>query len=184
MQVESTLLFETPEEIFKRVFRVLKPRTPVPQIGIQFRKFANANSSIRLENGRLDVKITDLLESAPAPIIEALAYVLICKLYRKPVPALYSHRYRLYFNRRDMRSSLHLVRQTRGRKMMSDAQGNCFNLEEMFEELNFKYFFGLMSRPQLGWSQRPSRTTLGHYDPSHNTIVLSSILDSPKVPRL
>jgi hypothetical protein len=184
MQVESTLLFETPEEIFKRVFRLLKPRTPVPAVRVDFRKFANANSSIRLENGRLAVKITDLLEGAPAPILEALAYILLCKLYRKPVPAMYSHRYRLYFNRRDMRTNLHAVRQTRGRKMMTEAQGNYFDLEEIFQELNFKYFFGLMSQPQLGWSRRPSRTTLGHYDPSHNVIVLSSVLDGPGVPRI
>jgi hypothetical protein len=184
MQVESILLFETPEEIFRRVFRCLKPRTPVPEVNVHFRKFANANSSVRLENGRLEVKITDLLENAPAPILESLAYILICKLYRKPIPPVYSHRYRLYFNRRDMRHSLHQVRQARGRKQMTEARGNCYDLAEMFEDLNFKYFFGLMSRPGLGWSQRPSRTTLGHYDPSHNTIILSSVLDRPSVPKL
>src|SRR4051794_19786621 len=151
MQVESTLLFETPEEIFTRVFRNLKPRTPVPAVQVVFRRFANANSSIRLDAGRLAVKITDLLDGAPAPILEALAYILLCKLYRKPIPSMYSHRYRLYFNRRDMRTSLHLVRQTRGRKMMTEAQGKCFHLEEIFQELNFKYFFGLMAQPQLGW---------------------------------
>ena len=31
---------------------------------------------------------------------------------------------------------------------------------------------------------RPSRTTLGHYDPSHHMIVLSKALDHPQVPRL
>ena len=41
-----------------------------------------------------------------------------------------------------------------------------------------------MAMPELGWSRRPSHTTLGHYDPSHNTIILSSILDRPAVPRL
>jgi hypothetical protein len=184
MQVESTLLFETPEEIFKRVFRSLKPRTPVPEVQIVFRKFANANSFIRLDQGKLQVKITDLLEQAPSPILEALANILLCKLYRKPIPPMYSHRYRLYFNRRDIRTSLHAVRQARGRKQMNEARGTCYDLSEMFEDLNFKYFFGLMARPELGWSQRPSRTTLGHYDPSHNTIVLSSILDRPSVPRL
>jgi hypothetical protein len=41
-----------------------------------------------------------------------------------------------------------------------------------------------MARPLLGWSRRPSRVTLGHYDPSHNAIILSRLLDSPRVPRL
>ncbi len=41
-----------------------------------------------------------------------------------------------------------------------------------------------MARPELGWSLRPSRQTLGHYDPAHNTIVLSKLLDKPGTPRL
>ncbi len=65
-----------------------------------------------------------------------------------------------------------------------DAKGSVYDLHELFEELNFQYFFGLMARPQLGWSVRPSRTTLGHYDPSHNVIVLSSLLDHSSAPEL
>ena len=65
----------------------------------------------------------------------------------------------------------------RGRKLIEHPQGEHFNLEEMFEELNFRYFFGLMARPAIGWSRQASRTLLGHYDPSHNTIMLSRILD-------
>ena len=41
-----------------------------------------------------------------------------------------------------------------------------------------------MAQPLLGWSRRPSRVMLGHYDPSHNAIILSSLLDRPGVPRL
>jgi hypothetical protein len=77
-----------------------------------------------------------------------------------------------------------LLRQVRGRKFISGAQGQCYNLSDLFMDLNFKHFHGLMSQPELGWSRRPSRTTLGHYDPSHNAIILSSILDRPSVPRL
>jgi predicted metal-dependent hydrolase len=41
-----------------------------------------------------------------------------------------------------------------------------------------------MAKPMLGWSLRRSRTTLGHYDPSHNAIILSKILDDRLVPKL
>ena len=184
MQVESALFFETPEEIYLRVFRTVNPRTIPPQFHIEFCRFANANSSIRLENGRIEVKITDLLSAAPAPITEALAYILLCKLYRKPIPRIYSHQYRLYLNRVDVRSNLHLLRRVRGRKFISGAQGKCYNLSELFDNLNANHFHGLMLKPELGWSRRPSRTLLGHYDPSHNAIILSGILDRPIVPRL
>lgn len=184
MPVESALFFETPAQIYSRVFRELKPRTPVPAIEVEFCKFANANSFIRIENGNISVKITDLLEDAPAPILEALAHILLSKLYRKPVPRHYNHRYRLFLNRRDVRQRLYQVRQERGRKQMSPAQGDHYNLIEIFEDINFRFFNGLMAMPQIGWGRRISRWTLGHYDPSHHAIILSKLLDRPEVPRL
>ena len=184
MQVESALFFESPEEIYARVFRFLKPRTPVPKIHIEFCEFANANSFIRTQDGRLEVRITDVLRDAPAPIIESLAVILISKLYRKAIPRQYSHRYRLYLNRKDVRQQLAKVRRSRGRKLMTGPRGRCYDLVEIFEDVNFRFFHGLMARPELGWSLRPSRSTLGHYDPSHHAIILSSALDRASVPRL
>jgi hypothetical protein len=72
----------------------------------------------------------------------------------------------------------------RGRKHVEPPQGRHFDLVEIFEELNLRYFFGLMARPSLGWSKQASRTMLGHYDPPHNAIVISRILDRPGTPRL
>src|SRR4051812_6657237 len=139
MQVESTLFFETAEEIYRRVFRAVNPRTIPPEISVEFRRFANANSSIRLAEGRIEVKITDLLAAAPAPIIEALAYILICKLYKKPIPRIYSLKYRLYLNRKDVRNNLNQLRQVRGRKFISGGEGRHYNLNEFFEDLNLKF---------------------------------------------
>src|SRR5579883_2797480 len=134
--LQSSLFFETADEIYSRVFRELKPRTVMPALRVEFCKFANADSFIRLENGLLHVRMSDLLEGAPAPVMEALAYILLGKLYRKPVARQYNHRYRLYLNRRDVRRQAQLVRQIRGRKFISGPAGACYNLEEVFERLN------------------------------------------------
>ena len=184
MQVQSALFFETPQEIYRRVFQALKPRTQPPEFVVRFRRYANANSSIRMENGRIEVKMSDLLEGAPAPILEALAWILLTKLFRKPVPRIYSHRYRLWLNRRDVRRTVHLVRQIRGRKFLSGSKGEHFDLEEVFEDLNRNYFNGLLARPDLGWSRARSRTLLGHWDPAHNAIILSRVLDVESTPRV
>ena len=182
--LQAALLFETPAEIYGRVFRQLKPRTPVPGIRIEFCRFANADCFIRLENGAIHARISDLFEGAPAPVVEALAHILLGKLFRRPVARIYSHRYRLYLNRKDMRRKMHLVRQIRGRKFLSDPRGACFDLNEIFEQLNARYFHGLLGRPQLGWSRGASRSMLGHFDPSHNAIIISRIFDRPAVPAL
>jgi hypothetical protein len=182
MEVESAAL--RPVEIYARVFREMRPRTPLPEIQVEFKRYANANAQVRWENGLLRVRLADTLEGAPEDVLQALAEILLSKLFRRPVPAASNDRYRRYLNRRDVRRSLDLVRQIRGRKQVENPQGRQYDLQQMFEELNFRYFFGLMACPRLGWSPNASRTLLGHYDPSHNAIVLSRILDRPETPRV
>jgi len=72
--LRSLLLFETPEQIFLRVFAELKPRTQTPAIRIGFCRFANATASSGSSLGLWSVRITDVLEGAPAVILEALAH--------------------------------------------------------------------------------------------------------------
>lgn len=192
MQVESAALEapapagppSTPEQIYARVFRSLKPRTPLPSIVVEYRRYASANAQVRLEEGLLTVRIADSLAGAPEHVQEALAEILLAKLFRRPVPAASNDRYRRYLNRRDVRRSLDLIRYLRGRKRLADPRGQHHDLVAIFEDLNLRYFHGLMARPELGWSRQPSRTTLGHYDASHNAIVLSCYLDRAEVPRL
>jgi predicted metal-dependent hydrolase len=184
VNVASSLFFESAEAIFRRVHREVRPRTPIPPLSVEYKPFANADSRIRLQSGTLAVEITDLLSNAPAPVTEALAHILIGKLYRMPAARQYEHRYRLYLNRRDMRRQINAVRQERGRKVHRGAQGLVYNLEEVFEQLNREHFGGMMARPGLGWSHVRSRTRLGHFDPSHNMIMISRIFDDPRAPRL
>lgn len=184
MPVETALLFETPEQIYERVFSQIKPRTAIPELQVRFRPYTSANSRIRLRQGRLEIDISDLLQEAPAPVQEALAHILIAKLYRKQPDATAIAVYRHYFQRADIRRTLHEVKQQRGRKHYREADGLHFNLESIFDELNLIHFEGALARPILGWSLKPSRTTLGHYDPSHHAIILSSLLDTPATPKL
>src|SRR5271168_2156937 len=138
VNIESSLFFESPSELFHRVHREIRPRTLVPPIDVEYKRFANANSDVRLDGGAIRVRITDLLESAPAPVTEALAHILLGKLYRRPAARQYVHRYRLYLNRNDMRREISLVRQTRGRKAQAGPEGRVHNLERIFEEINLK----------------------------------------------
>lgn len=186
MPVQTALFseFESPEQLYERVFRTVKPRTPLPRIEVRYRRFANANSFIRLREGLLEVKISDVIQGAPPAVQEALAFILIGKLYRRPVPPVHGHAYRRFLNRADVRKQLEVVRQVRGRKFVSGPKGAFYDLEPMFEDLNFRFFGGFMARPQLGWSRTCSRTLLGHFDPAHNAIILSRALDQAHVPRL
>jgi hypothetical protein len=182
--LQATLLFETPAEIYTRVFRKIKPRTTPPAVRVEFCRFANADCFVRLEAGELHARLSDLFEGAPAPVMEALAFILLGKLFRRPVAGIHNHRYRVYLNRKDVRRQMHLLRQIRGRKFLSGPRGAFYDLEEIFERLNARYFHGLLARPLLGWSRGASRSLLGHFDPSHNAIIISRIFDRETAPPL
>jgi hypothetical protein len=170
-------------EIFQQEHRALRPRTPLPEFHLEFYHFANVNNTIRLREGRLLVRISDLLETAPESVLRAIAHILLAKLYRKPIAPHHAARYRQYVASHHLSAKVHLIRQMRGRKRVVSAQGEVYNLEEIFDDLNRRFFFGLLGRPQMTWSQDHARNNLGHFDPAHNTIVVSRIFDHTKVPR-
>jgi hypothetical protein len=180
---DPTTATRSATEIFRLAFRALRPRTPTPEVEVRFRPYADINNFMRVRDGRLVVGLSDMLEGAPRSVLEAIAFILLAKLYGKPVPKQHQLRYRQFVNRRSVRRQAHAVRRARGRKQMDTPQGNCYNLEEIFDALNERHFGGLLGRPRLSWSRTTARALLGHYDPAHHTIVLSRIVDRPGVPR-
>ncbi len=170
-------------EIFQESYSQLRPGTSIPELRIEFFAFANVNNTIRLRNGRLLVRLSDLLEGAPETVLRAIAHILLAKIYRQPIDRGEAARYRKYVGSHEIVRKAHLVRQIRGRKMLRPARGHFHDLDLIFEELNFRFFHGLMARPRMSWSQRRTRRILGHYDPAHNAIIISRLFDHPALPR-
>jgi hypothetical protein len=169
--------------IFQESYRELRPRDPIPELKVDFFAFTSIKNTIRMREGRLLVRLSDLLEGAPATVLQAIAHILLAKMYRKPIEREAAVRYRRYISSQDISRKAHLVRQLRGRKRLHSAQGHTYDLEAVFEDLNTRFFHGLLARPQLTWSSNHSRNSLGHFDPAHNAIVVSRIFDHPRVPQ-
>jgi len=155
----------------------------MPELQVEFFAFANINNTIRLRQGKLFVRLSDLLQGAPEPVLDAIAHMLLSKMYRKPIEPGQALRYRRYTSSHSITAQAHLLRQTRGRKRIATAQGATYDLEAIFEDLNARFFHGLLGRPQMTWSRERARNRLGHYDPAHNAIVISRVFDHPRVPR-
>jgi hypothetical protein len=170
-------------ELFQETYRELRPRAPIPELRVEFFSFANINNTIRLREGRLLVRVSDLLEGAPDYVLRAIAHILLAKMYRKSIDRKHSTRYRRYISTQHMSGKAHLVRQIRGRKRIVSAQGHAYDLEAIFDQLNTRFFHGLLARPQMTWSGEHARNRLGHYDPAHNAIVVSRVFDHARVPR-
>jgi len=129
------------------------------------------------------VRLSDLLQSAPESVLQAIAHILLAKMYCKPITREHASQYRRYVSSRALTAKAHLVRQMRGRKQINSPRGKIYDLDAIFEDLNFRFFHGLLARPQMTWSRDHARNSLGHYDPAHNAIVVSRIFDHSHVPR-
>jgi len=155
----------------------------MPPMLIRFRRFTSLNTTIRLREGKILVSLSDLLEGAPVSVIRAIAHILLAKLFRKDIDPAHNLRFKRFASSAAVTRQTELIRHARGSKRYSGPEGRFYNLEEVFDTLNFKFFGGLLGRPDLTWSENLSRRSLGHYDAAHNTIVVSRVFDRPSSPR-
>lgn len=183
---QLTLPWEAPpdlNEIFQRVFRRLRIKSPVGSISAGFHPFAGLRSTITLRDGEVIARVADVLAKASPLVLEALAEILLARIFRRRPSREARECYLAYTFRPAIRSSIDAARRERGRKRLLPARGRHYDLEDIFRRLNRCFFSEKLPIPRLGWSRHLSRTLLGHYDAGHATIVVSRRLDSPSVPR-
>jgi hypothetical protein len=169
--------------IFQEEYRALRPRAPMPPIVLRFRRFTSLNTRIRLRDGEILISLSDLLEGAAESVIHAIAHILLAKLYKKPIEAAQELRYKRFAYSAAVTRQTELIRGARGNKRFFGPDGRFYNLDEVFDSLNQRFFGGLLGRPELTWSEGIAKRSLGHYDAAHNTIVVSRVFDRPSSPR-
>ena len=170
-------------EVFRRVFFRLRIKSPVVSIGARFHPFAGLRSTISVRNGAVKVRVSDLLAEASPLVLEALAEILLARVFHRRPSREARECYLAYTFRPAMRSRIDSARRERGSKRLLPPRGHHHDLEEIFHELNRRFFHGQIPPSRLGWSHQYSRRILGHYDSGHATITISRKLDSPSVPR-
>ena len=173
-------------DIFRRVFRQLKPRTRPPDIEVRYRRYATLKSKIRFEPKSVTIRadVSDLLERASPEVVEALATILLSKLYRRRIPREVTAEYNRWVYTPETQQAMLKIRKDRGRKQLLPAAGEVYDLDTFFDRLNAQHFASSLRKPRLSWSPRPSRRRLGYYDAAHDVIVISRVFDRETVPRL
>ena len=178
---------ETPVEqirkYYEEAFARLDARTEVPPIEVSYYPYVGLNQTIRVRKGRVYVRIADMCLDMPPDAQRALAYILVAKLLRKRVPAEADRVYSEYVQSAEMRDRSTERKRAHGRKIVTTDKGEIYDLDEIFENLNFWYFRGRLPKPVLTWSARKTYRILAHHDSTHDTIVVSRSLDARDVPR-
>jgi hypothetical protein len=169
-------------KFFIDAFHHLGRSRGVPSIDVRFYPYAGLRHTIRIRSGQVYVRLSDVCKECPPEVMRALAFVLVARLLGKKVPDVHERTYRDYSLTPEVMRSSDIARRRRGRKMISSAQGSIYDLEKMFAKLNRKYFDAGLEKPTITWSQRKTRSILGHHDRVYETITISKSLDSPQVP--
>jgi len=174
---------ENLEAVFDQALRALVKREPRPKVEARFYPYAGLSSTIRLRQGRVFARVSDILKGSPREVLFALACILVAKLYRLKASKVHERVYKEHTLDPPILDASQRARRHRGYKMTTSSRGKTYDLAEMFSDLNTSYFGGKLDRPLLSWSQRPTRRLLGHHDHVHRAIIISSTLDNEAVPR-
>jgi hypothetical protein len=169
-------------QIFHRIYTRLGCEGRPPQFLVEYHPYTDLTHTIRLREGTARVRLSDVLQRAPLVVVEAVAAILLGRLYRRRPPEDLVEVYRQFACARATRRRILLQRQRRARRVVHEPNGAHHDLAPLFERLNHHYFEGALPRPRLGWSSRAWRSQLGCFDPALNQIVINRQLDRPGVP--
>jgi hypothetical protein len=170
------------ERLFQRIYTRLGCQGRPPRFVVEYHPYSNLTHTIRLRDDTAYVRLSDALGDAPRPIVEAVAAVLLSRLYRRRAPIELLESYRHFSYARSTRQRLLQLRRLRARRLEHRPAGKHHNLLVLFDRLNRQYFNGALVTPHLAWSSRAWRRQLGCFDPALNQIVMNRRLDRPSVP--
>jgi hypothetical protein len=169
-------------KIYRKKFARLDKSRRLPTVDVRFYPYIGINHTIRIRKGQVYVRIAEICHDMPIDAHRGLADILIGKLLGKRSRSNFVEKYEDYVRSVEVRTRADHSKRTRGRKVTTSSKGEVYDLDEIFDALNFWYFNSRLEKPTLTWSPRKSFHILGHHDSTHNTISISRSLDSTIVP--
>jgi hypothetical protein len=170
-------------ELYAEAFRWYDPGRDVPPIHVTFYPYIGINHTIRVRSSQVYIRIGEICREMPLACHKGLAYILVGKLLRKRIPSGAREVYSAYAKSDAVREKAAQSKKNRGRKVVTTPRGERFDLDELFDALNEKYFAGSIEKPTLTWSAKKTFRILGHHDATHDTVAISKSLDAPGVPQ-
>jgi Protein of unknown function DUF45 len=169
--------------LFQRVFTRLSCEGRPPHFHVEFYPYNSLVLTIRRREEVVYARLSDLLRRAPRAVLEGAAALLLARIYRRQAPPELTEPYARYARSQRTRARINQMRRRRIPPGAAGPQGQHFDLEKLFDELNVKYFGARLQRPHIGWSKGAWRRQFGCYDPGPNHILLNRRMDRPGVPK-
>jgi hypothetical protein len=171
------------QRISRAVLESLSPEFSGAAIDARFYPYIGLTHTIRRGKSGWVLRVSDHCRRAPRTVLEAIVTILACKALRRRVSKRARRIYDDWRHEPSVSDAVNERRTTKGRKRFAVHEGRWHPLTEIFSAVNSRFFNDQVEVRKIGWGVRRSWGRLGHYDPTHNTITLSPVLDSPDVPR-
>ena len=170
-------------QFYVSAFQAFDKKRHVPVVSVEFYRYVGLRHTIRIRDGAVFVRLSDLTRNAPETVQQALAQILTAKILKRRVPMQASAVYQEFVKQSHVVEQASEQRRQRGRKIVTSARGAVYDLTEIFGEINQTYFQNSIAQPVLSWSSQKTFRIFGHHDALHETVVISRTLDDRRVPR-
>jgi len=147
----------------------------LPDAKIELYNFAGLYRS-KLRKGVWYVVLSEGFVGAPSAVIKALLVAAVSREGRAQ-----KERVQQYAETEEFREIL-LSMEMMGVQSKQKVRGAIYDLEEVFQRVNSRYFHGRMKKPILTWNKMITRAKYGHYVPATDTVMISIALDAKDVP--
>jgi hypothetical protein len=165
-------------QLADQVHRDLVGRPPPRVPRVAFYPYAQGRSTVREREGRLEFRLNEGLRGADPLAVAGILGILTARmrgLDDSRVPADAARAYRDHMVQRPAGEG------RKGRKHI-DPVGTHRSLLESYLRVSLDMDLTLPEVPKLSWSKEVARHRFGHWDPDHQAVVISQVLDDPKVP--
>jgi hypothetical protein len=162
----------------------LRARLP-RRLVVAFRPLAEAYFRTTARGGELRVVVNDAFDDAPPGVLEAMAEVIVAKASGAARPRDVGREFWDHVGTDGLRVRMERNYLSRQRSFTADTRGKVWNLVELFDAMNQRFFQGDLGTPMLGWTRRPITYRWGWYSSMvrpNGLIVINCLLDDDQVP--
>jgi hypothetical protein len=164
--------------------RQRRAAAPFP-LGYRSPPLTEAYFRTRARGGEFSVVVNDVFEDAPDEVFEGLAEVVLAKSARSGGARRVGRAFWDHVDTKEVRERMERHYLQRQRSFVPEPEGQHWDLDDLFDEVNEEFFKGELKRPMLAWSRRPITTRWGWFSSMvmpNGLIVINRLLDDDLIP--
>ena len=151
-------------------------------VAVAFYPYAQVYHTLRLRSGVLRLNLHESFRGAPAQAVRAAVTLLAAKICRRRVPVAARRMHDEYLRSLDPATVAKCCGRRPRRPAKDRTRGAFYDLLDLKDRVDRKYFGGTLGTVRITWSARRARWMLGSFDHARNRVTISRIFDRRDCP--